>query len=408
MDKRLIKIIAIAGVIILIAVFLFAFIVSRRPGGKTEEPASGGALPSSGESSGGKPRDFGQDSSASAGFKPVKLGALTQLTKVAVSGAAIYNATTTIYMEKSTGHIYKIGLDGTNLARVSNTTVPKTFEALWSPKGDKLAIRYFDEPLSGETRLSVKSFLADIGKALKNGASATTTGEMTGVALPPTVAEIAVSPAEDKVFYLDYSEGIASGIVADFKNKNQRKIFEMPFGEFNVSWPVKDIIVLLTKPSAKEGGYLYFLNERTGSLNRVLAGAKGLTANVSPAGDKIIYSQNTSAGAETKIYDIKKETAAEFGLTTFPEKCAWGKKDKKFVYCFAPDRILSGDYPDKWYQGTANFNDSVWSKNLTTGEVLLLSKKFGADAANPAVSEDDGYLIFGNKIDGTLWSLKLK
>lgn len=407
MDKRLIKIIIVASIVILIALLLFAFIVRKNPGYDAGESMSGGNLPVSGENGGNKSRNLGDDESSNTDFKPLKLGALTQLTKVAVSGASFYGTTTAFYMEKSTGHVYKIGLDGTGMKRISNTTIPKTFEALWSPKGDKLAVRYFEDSPSGGMRLVIKNFLADIGGLIKNN-SASTTGEISATSLPAIVAEITVSPSEDKIFYLNYDDDVASGIVSDFKNKNQRKIFEMPFGEFNVSWPIKNTIVLLTKPSSKAEGYLYFLNEKTGVLNRVISGIKGLTANVSPAGDKIIYSENNTGGVETKIYDIKNEKSEEFGIITFPEKCAWGKKDKKFVYCFSPEKILSGDYPDKWYQGVASFDDFVWSKNLVTGEILLLSRSFGADAVNPIVSEDDGYFIFTNKVDGTLWSLKLK
>ena len=34
--------------------------------------------------------------------------------------------------------------------------------------------------------------------------------------------------------------------------------------------------------------------------------------------------------------------------------------------------------------------------------------RFGADIMNIFISDDENYLIFTNKNDGTLWSLKLK
>ena len=164
-------------------------------------------------------------------------------------------------MERATGHIYKINLDGTNKIRLSNATVPKSFEAFWSYKSDKMAVRYFEDPAARSVKLKVKTFLASIGHLLK--ATSTSEAELKGLALPATVSEIAISPVEDKIFYLNQIDNdLTEGVAADFSNKNQKKIFELPFGEFNVSWPVKDNVALLTKPSAKAEGFLYFLNPK--------------------------------------------------------------------------------------------------------------------------------------------------
>ena len=126
-------------------------------------------------------------------------------------------------------------------------------------------------------------------------------------------------------------------MVADFSNKNQKKIFELPFGEFNTSWPTKDNIALLTKPSAKTEGYLYFLNAKTGALTRILGETKGLTAVVSPDGEKIIFSGIYQNGTEAKIYNVKSKTVSELGFVTLADKCAWGKKIK--IWFIAPFRL---------------------------------------------------------------------
>ena len=183
-------------------------------------------------------------------------------------------------------------------------------------------------------------------------ATSTSEAELKGLALPSTVSEIAVSPAEDKVFYLNQMDNdLTEGVAADFGNKNQKKIFELPFGEFNVSWPTKDNIVLLTKPSAKADGYLYFLNPKTGALIRILGGIKGLTAVVSPGGEKIVFSGLGQDGTEAKIYDVKNKTVSSLGFATLADKCAWGKKNKNMVYCAVPATISGSNQPDGWYQG---------------------------------------------------------
>jgi len=402
------KIIITAIIIIMLAAGFFAFFAGKKPVETTNEPTTAGGFPDTGDSARRKSSaSLGGRASSSKFGKESPKNILTQLTKNAVSGAAYYGTTTALYMERATGHIYKINLDGTNSVRLSNATVPKSFEAGWSYKSDKMAVRYFEDPAPGSIKLAVKTFLASIGHLLK--ATSTSEAELKGLALPSSVSEIAVSPAEDKVFYLnDLGNGSVEGVVADFSNKNQKKIFELPFGEFNISWPTKDNIVLLTKPSAKAEGYLYFLNSKIGVLSRILGGIKGLTAVVSPDGEKIVFSGLGRDGTESKVYNVKTKTVSELGFATLADKCAWGRKNKNMIYCAVSAKKPDNNQPDGWYQGTVSFDDGIWSKNITTGESKSVLSRFGADIINIFVSDDENYLIFTDKNDGTLWSLKLK
>lgn len=402
------KIIITAIIITMLAAGFFAFYVGQKPSGVTDEQTGAGGFPDTGESAGrASSRSFGEEASSSRVGKEAPQNILTQLTKNAISGAAYYGTTTALYMERATGHIYKINLDGTNRIRLSNATVPKSFEAAWSYKSDKMAVRYFEDPSAGNIKLAVKTFLASIGHLLK--ATSTSEAELKGLALPIIVSEIAVSPAEDKIFYLNSLDNdMTEGVVADFSNKNQKKIFELPFGEFNVSWPTKDNIVLLTKPSAKADGFLYFLNPKTGGLTRILGGIKGLMAIVSPDGEKIVFSGLGRDGTESKIYNVKSKIVSDLGLATLADKCAWGKKNKNIVYCSVPERISGSNQPDGWYQGVVSFDDGVWSKNVSTGESKNILSRFGADIMGIFISDDENYLIFTDKNNGTLWSLKLK
>ncbi|RJQ32899.1 hypothetical protein C4572_00305 [Candidatus Parcubacteria bacterium] len=405
MENKTIKIIIGALILVTLLFLGFVFYVSRPvseqddEGGKTEI-----TFPETGDNAG--TRRSSSSRSRIGSISSQKENRLTQLTQESVSGAAFYGTTTALYMERATGHIYKISLKGEEKIRLSNTTIPKSFEAFWSPKSDNLVVRYFDDPPQGQIKLRVKTFLISAGHLLK----ATTTGEVKGVATPSSISEITVSPSEDKIFYLNRLEDSVEGIVADFSNKNQKKIFELAFGEFNLHWPAKDQIFLLTKPSSRTEGYLYSLDQRTGALARVLGGIKGMTALVSPAGDKVVFSQTANNVLESGVYDAKEKNFSKLGFATLADKCVWsgkGQQTGKFLYCAVPDGAVSSDLPDGWYQGAVSFSDSVWSKNLATGETKKIFDTPRLDVVDPQLSADESYLIFTNKNDGTLWSLRL-
>ncbi|MBI4692114.1 MAG: hypothetical protein HY773_01585 [Candidatus Terrybacteria bacterium] len=335
----------------------------------------------------------------------VKVLELIQLTKNAISGAGA--ASTTIrYIERSTGHIYEIEPNGRNRKRLSNITILKTFESFWSAKADKVILRYFE---TDQTYLSVKTFSATLPLQ-----GATTTA-ISGMFLPQSIMAVAISPEEDKIFYLDATEKGATGppagwagMVTDFENKKQTKIFSTPFGGFNASWPSKNIIALLTKPSAVASGFFYSLNAKTGEFKRILGDIKGLTALMSPDAERVIYSQSADRILETKVFNLKSKETTIFSLTTLPEKCVWSKTDPAVIYCSVPEILASADYPDEWYQGLISFNDSIWQNNLSIGETILLKSAAGLDVINPFLTRDENYFVFTDKNDNTLWSLRLK
>ena len=330
---------------------------------------------------------------------------LTQLTSSAVSGAT--TASTTVrYIEKSTGHIYEINPDGQNRQRLSNTTILKTFESFWSPRANKVIIRYFEEASTVQnSSLAIKTFSAVLGTTTQKIA---TTTPLQGTFLPSAITAVTVSPDEEKIFYLIPAEEKTRGITANFENKNQKNIFNSSFGEFNINWPKGDTITLLTKPSALAEGFFYSLSPQTGKFGKIIGEIKGLTALLSFDGTKVIYSESNNSSLETKIFNVKENKSSDFDLKTMPEKCVWSKLNKNIVFCAVPDKITSGDYPDDWYQGLISFKDSIWQKDFSTGKTNILIEQTDTDVINPLLNKDESYLIFTNKEDNTLWSLKLK
>ncbi|MBU2109719.1 hypothetical protein KKB71_02060 [Patescibacteria group bacterium] len=330
-----------------------------------------------------------------------------QLTPNAVSGAAPATpampehseggqASTTIrYIEKATGHIFEINPDGQSRERISNTTILKSFESFWSADAGSLVIRYLED--SGDY-FNVRNF---------SGSIATTTS-LEGIFLANEIKAMAVSPIENNIFYIIPSKDTNIGITATFGNEKQKQVLETPFSEFIVNWPSSDIVSLLTKPSSSTEGFLYFLNIKTKSLDKILGDIKGLSALVSPDAKKILYSQNERGKTSTKILDIKEKSSSALGLDTLAEKCIWSKKDKSVVFCGVPVLSLTVNNLDDWYQGLASFNDAVWMINLSTSETNILLENSETDIINPFLTFDEDYLIFTNKKDSTLWSLKLK
>ncbi|MEW5907757.1 MAG: hypothetical protein AB1643_01050 [Patescibacteria group bacterium] len=401
MNKKIIIIAIVVTVILgLIAGGYFLFIKNKGktggiadiisgffPTGQEKDILQNNLIPSNGE-------NIGANLAGSGNF--------FQISHNPVSGAFATSAFVR-YIEQSTGHIYEVDLQKKSSKRISNTTILGSFNSVWSFNGDKLVIGYLDESDYG---LQVKNFSLKISDE-----TATFTGTSTaqGIFLPTDTISIASSPSEDKIFYLEKSGDSTTGIIATFEDKKRAAIFSSVISEFNVSWPNKNNIALLTRPSAAITGFLYFIDIKTGALQKILGDIKGLTALVSPDGGQVFYSENRNNNIVTKIYDVKNKTADEFYLRTLPEKCVWSRKEKDIIFCAVPTNLPQVDYPDYWYQGLISFeNDSIWKINFVSGETTELLKDTNLDIINPLFTLSEDYLIFINKKDNTLWGLKLK
>lgn len=332
-------------------------------------------------------------------FEPI----LRQLTKAPVAGAVLGakgGVPVVRYMERANGNVHEIGADGEGEKRLTNTTIPKVSEALWSKSGAALIARYARD--GGET---IESFSARISPGSGGGE-----GELQGVFLPRGLTDAAIAPDGGSLIYLQEENGVAVGIRSDLLGSGKKKIWASPVREWLVSWPSPQKILLLSKPSVFASGMLLSLDPATGGTTLLLRNLPGLTALGSPARGDILYSQSSETGISLFLLDGATGRSKPAGVATFPEKCVWGKNGER-LFCGVPKGIPQGSYPDVWYQGVIVFNDDVWSVAREGAAKLIidLEAKRGLpiDVTSPQVSSDEKFLIFTDKESGTLWSLQL-
>jgi Tol biopolymer transport system component len=154
------------------------------------------------------------------------------------------------------------------------------------------------------------------------------------------------------------------------------------------------------------------ISTASGDVQKLLGNVPGLVTLVSPDASEVLYSSQSDAGSQMALYNVKSGSAVAITPTTFPEKCVWSKKDATVVYCAVPENSLSGTSLTQWYMGGISFSDDIWKYDLkqnTSSIIERLANDAGQqiDVEKPTLSASEQYLIFTNKIDGTLWSLDL-
>ncbi|MBI2096250.1 MAG: hypothetical protein HYT43_01290 [Candidatus Taylorbacteria bacterium] len=308
------------------------------------------------------------------------------------------------YVERGRGHVYELPLWGGAERRLTNTLLPKLYEAVFAESGRSFLVRRLE---SASRDPAIETIYGSIIPAQEGGAEA----EVNAKYLPVGVTALAVSPSQTKIFYLTRRDG-SRGIVSRPDGSLAAVLFESPLGEWLAAWPAESTIALTTKASAGSAGVLYFLEVKGGSQRRVLGGVSGLTTLVSPGLRYVLWSESRPGGAALKVTRLGDRKVFELDAVTLPEKCAWSKLETRKVYCAVPERLPPADYPDGWYQGLFAFVDKVVEIDVESGLTEVVARVEDMDEPVDAVelmlNKAEDKLIFRNKRDGSVWLVNLE
>ncbi len=334
---------------------------------------------------------------------------LQKLFPYSVAGFVVFEReknTTIRFVEQETGHVFDINMGSTSAQRISNTTIPRVAEALWTIDGKYVALRYL-----GEDRETLKTFVAKIQKNTTPSSSVEEEGSLVGTFFPQGITTLSSNTLGSTFFYILNTQNGSEGIITSPEGKKTARIFSSPLQEWGASYLGKTKLALLTKPSANISGFLYFFNTSTGVLTHILGDIPGLSTLVSPDRQLVLFSKSSTDGISLNIFNIKTNKITPLSMQTLAEKCTWGL-DSNIIYCAIPTEIKAGLYPDLWYQGRVSFSDEFWKIDLETKKTTLLlnpkeSVQESIDAKNLSLSTNKNFLFFINKKDSTLWSIAL-
>lgn len=330
------------------------------------------------------------------------------------SGAIAFNnngSAVARFVDKATGNVFESALFFLGFSRVSNTTIPKVYEALWQQDGGMVVLRYLNE--TNDVIRSTYGMFSTTTSVIDNGEGEEVTEllELQGKPLPDNIRDLAINPSNGQMAYLVESRNNSAIYVTDKNVTSTAKIFESPIKDFEIDWVDNETLSLLTKPNATTEGFLYFLDIESGLQSRVLGNKLALIATVNPEATKVVYSENKSGNVTSGIFDIETGQSVSLPIVAIPEKCVWSETNP-YLYCATPTSNPGSGFPDNWYKGQVSFSDSIWridTSNLSTE--LLVDPTFvateGLDIINPALDPNENFLIFTNKKDSQLWGFRV-
>ncbi|MCD5382176.1 MAG: hypothetical protein LR017_02555 [Candidatus Pacebacteria bacterium] len=315
---------------------------------------------------------------------------LRQLTTDPVAGS-VFTDDGIRYVAKGTGHIFDIDFSSGIETQITNTTVPQTIKALFSPDAQTIL-------LTAEHNNSHEHFIGTV-RIGDSGIGSI----VNGATLPTNINNLEFDTDNTTLYYTLAEEQGLDGYQYLIADARPHRLFSLPLTDMRILWG--DTIYAYTIPSAYQIGYIYEVDDT--NLKYVTPGRTGLMGM--RFGDTLVTSFGADNTLYTQAHTATNSDITPWFLTLFPEKCVYDNTQSQPVaFCTVPRELHKEMYPDQWYKGLVSFSDSLWRIDITNNSFIRLANfqelsGRALDIYSIALSTSGQYLSLINKNDDTLW-----
>lgn len=306
------------------------------------------------------------------------------------NGGAIY------YVERGTGHVYRISLSSGVEDRVMANTNSGVVGAVFSTDLSQVNLT-FEE--GGTNKHSVVS--------LQDGSSVLYT-------LPNNSTSVDFIGTSTVAFVKQTSNG-SEGVAVNVVTGEESVLWKTEFSDITVDWGFGVIPTYVANRPAPylKGAVFEVANQKLKLITTPDFSKTFLTGNKNIIG---ITSAFSVAEKTNVSKTIATSTSLSFPLTIIPEKCAFDTITNNIVWCgydYTDKDINSRTYITDWYKGKKKPNDMIWVTNINE-EAATIEVDLPAltgqtiDVIDLTVSKDGQWLFFINKNNDTLWSYKVR
>lgn len=297
------------------------------------------------------------------------------------------------YVARETGHIYEVPVDSYSAVRLTNTTVPRSYEARWASASTTI-LRFINEN--------------DVPENFMGSFNATSTDQpLSGIFLK-NYSRIALTESGG---VLGLSTEATGSVLELFTPESgaMRTLFTSPLTSW-IPLTAGTRVFVLSAPSGLAQGSLYEVEG--GRLRSLIQNSAGLQVLVRNDGRRILASTGTVQNTTLFVTDGNGVRSNSPARRTLVDKCTW-VRITNIVLCAIPTELPRGTYPDDWLLGRVHTNDELWLIDTVVGtQTLIFDPEEGGfpafDMYRLSVSEDSTYALFIHKTDQTLWAIRLK
>ena len=309
------------------------------------------------------------------------------------------SSTDLYFVERANGYVFVGNAQTQKTMRLTNTLMPKIYEALFAPAQKGVILRSLD------TNGAITTFAGSFASTTVATSSAPLA--LSGRYLPTNISHIIVDPKSGALFYLTPTAAAygVTGTSVSWNGTKSKQVFSSTLANWQPQY-VGTQIALIESPADDLPGYAYALKSG-GALSLLFGPVPGLEILPNPQGDAFLYSAS-SLGTLSLYAQVGKKAPALLPIKTIAEKCVWAPGKSLMVYCAVPGNVASAHFLSDWFQGAVHTADTWWQIDTSEGTAqVFYTMSRALDVQDPQIDPTGNYIAFINGSDQSLWMLRI-
>ncbi len=333
---------------------------------------------------------------------------LWQVDKAPVAGMNFVKratSTTIDYVQRANGFVFRADPVQKSVVRVTETLMPKIYDAVISPNGSVLARSLDDTGF-------ITTFTATVGATTSKASTSTAKNSLNGTYLEKGIRQVVSNPTTQSIFYLTLNtSGGIDGFTAPWNGLKPKKIFSSTITHWIPLW-LSDGRLIITESAVDDlPGYAYRV-ENDGTMTLLVGNVPGLTFLPHASSKAILYGSSSGGNLTSFPQGPPSTTPTTLSIQTIADKCVWLDGKSLIAYCAVPTTPPKGRFLDQWYRGIIHTSDTWWKVDVQNGVVLEMyspkhSDGVDLDVERPIIDPSGNYITFINASDKSLWMLKI-
>lgn len=310
------------------------------------------------------------------------------------------------YAERANGYVFDAGPETGLRTRLTNTLLPKIYEAFFSENGH-VSLRSVD------SLDNITTFSGTVPSTSDAASSSPSSMTLLGSYLAKNIVNLSTQPVSGALLYTIADTGGGAVVSAEWDGEKPKTLFSSAILNWRPTTTGDGRAFLAQAAADGVPGYAYEL-KKDGTLTRLLGPVPGLVMRVRPKSeadtDALLWSQSTRGDLRLFVRVGQNATAVQIPVRTTADKCAWSTGNDVVAYCGVPQGSAGQNFLDNWYRGAAHSSDALWRIDASAGTAEMIftpPSNTPLDIENVVIDKTGEYIAFTNAVDKSLWLYRL-